>query len=429
MRMRLFLTSAMVTGLALSTVQSAHAVIKPGSACKKVGQVALDSKKVYTCLKSGKKLVWSKGVAIPGGVVGALPTQSQPTPSAAPTPVAPKPPAIGSAASPLPAGSKITIGKVAFRIEGTNNSVMDQVCADNGSRDGCTYDAKYNGIPDPKATIWWYAVKASAFNLDTKIIDVGSLDRRFKLATESGQLLEADSASLEDNLLSYGQIIPGGSATGRFYFKISVGVSVKTLMVISDQSNWPMSESDYYLLTDTSAIGAIQEVGPMATPASLSGDLGSAGNPAPRGTALVAGKLQFRVDSSLQSVTKEICADNGSREGCTYDSAYNGIPDAKSSVSWQAINMSVTNLDNKIVNIGSFDRTFKIALPSGQLRDAQYISVKDALNDSVQLIPGGSATGRLYFMSKSGAAFKELLVLRDTSNWPSSTTDYYFSLK
>ena len=247
--------------------------------------------------------------------------------------------------------------------------------------------------------------------------------------TESGQLLEADGASLEDNLLSYGQIIPGGSATGRFYFKISVGVSVKTLMVISDQSNWPMSESDYYLLTDTSSIGAIPEVGPMATPATLSGDLGSAGNPAPRGTTLVAGKLQFRVDSTLQSVTKEICADNGSREGCTYDSKYNGVPDAKSSVNWQAITMSVTNLDSKIVNIGSFDRTFKIALPNGQLRDAQYISVKDALNDSVQLIPGGSATGRLYFMSKSGAAFKELLVLRDTSNWPSSTSDYYFSLK
>ena len=222
MRIRVHLTSVIVAGLTLSTVQGALAAIKPGSACKKAGQVALESKKVYTCVKSGKKLIWNKGAAIPGGVVGALPTQSQPAPTTTtqPAPSVPKPPAIGTSANPVAAGTKVTIGKVAFRLEGTNNSVMAQVCADNGSRDGCTYDAKYNGIPDPKATVWWYAIKASVFNLDTKIIDVGSLDRRFKLVTESGQLIEADSASIEDNLLDKGQIIPSGSATGRFYFKI-----------------------------------------------------------------------------------------------------------------------------------------------------------------------------------------------------------------
>lgn len=431
MRIRALLTSVIVTGLTLSTVQGAFAAIKPGSACKKAGQVALESKKVYTCVKSGKKLIWNKGAAIPGGVVGALPTQSQPAPTTTtqPAPSVPKPPAIGTSANPVAAGTKVTIGKVAFRLEGTNNSVMAQVCADNGSRDGCTYDAKYNGIPDPKATVWWYAIKASVFNLDTKIIDVGSLDRRFKLVTESGQLIEADSASIEDNLLDKGQIIPSGSATGRFYFKISVGVSVKTLMVINDQSNWPMSETDYYMLTDTSAVGPIPEPGPMATPASLSGDVGSAGNPAPRGTTLVAGKLQFRVDASLQPISKEVCANNGSRDGCTYDAKYNGIPDVKSGMTWQALTMTVVNLDSKIVTVGSYDRTFKIALPNGQLRDAQYISMKDALNDSLQLVPGGSSTGRLYFMSKVGVTFKDLLVLRDSSNWPTSSTDYYFSLK
>ena len=128
-------------------------------------------------------------------------------------------------------------------------------------------------------------------------------------------------------------------------------------------------------------------------------------------------------------MTKEICASNGSRLGCTYDAKYNGIVDVSSGITWQALTMTVTNLDKKIVNVGSFDRTFKIAQPNGLLRDAQYVSVKDALNDDVQLIPGGSTTGRLYFVSKNGATFKELLVLRDSSNWPTSTADYYFSLK
>ncbi|MCX6452097.1 MAG: hypothetical protein NT174_03340, partial [Actinobacteria bacterium] len=131
MRIRILLTSVIVAGLTLSTVQGAFAAIKPGSACKKAGQVALDSKKVYTCVKSGKKLIWNKGAAIPGGVVGALPTQSQPAPTTTtqPAPSVPKPPAIGTSANPVAAGTKVTIGKVAFRLEGTNNSVMAQVCA------------------------------------------------------------------------------------------------------------------------------------------------------------------------------------------------------------------------------------------------------------------------------------------------------------
>lgn len=439
MKLRHFLGLLLVTSLSVGVIQSAQAAIKPGAACKKAGLMSLEGSKVYTCVKSGKKLIWNKGVAIPGGVVGALPTQSQPsqsqpsqtqpTPMVTPTPVAPKPPAIGTVSNPVPAGTKITIGKVAFRIEGTNNAVMSQVCADNGLRDGCTYDAKYNGIPDPKATVWWYAIKASAFNLDSKIVDITSLDRRFKLVSEAGLLIEGDSASLEDNLLAFGQIIPGGSATGRFYFKVPVGVSVKTLLVINDQSNWPISEADYYLLTDTSSVGPIAEPGPMAIPTTLSGNVGSAGNPAPRGTTLVAGKLQFRVDGLLQPVTKEICVSNGSRLGCTYDAKYNGIVDVSSGITWQAITMTVTNLDKKIVNVGSLDRTFKIAQSNGQLRDAQYISMKDALNDDVQLIPGGSVTGRLYFVSKNGTTFQDLLVLRDSSDWPNSTADYYFSLK
>ena len=42
----------------------ATAAVKPGTACKKVGQTSTSSGIKYTCVKSGKKLVWDKGVAI-----------------------------------------------------------------------------------------------------------------------------------------------------------------------------------------------------------------------------------------------------------------------------------------------------------------------------------------------------------------------------
>ena len=54
--------------------------VSAGSSCKALGQKVTYSKKVYTCVKSGKKTVWNKGVA-----VSSTPTAT-PTPSATPTP-------------------------------------------------------------------------------------------------------------------------------------------------------------------------------------------------------------------------------------------------------------------------------------------------------------------------------------------------------
>jgi hypothetical protein len=41
----------------------ASAAVKAGSVCKKVGITSVVSSKTYTCIKSGKKLVWNKGVS------------------------------------------------------------------------------------------------------------------------------------------------------------------------------------------------------------------------------------------------------------------------------------------------------------------------------------------------------------------------------
>lgn len=59
--------------------------ITPGSACKTVNQKVTYLNKTYTCVKSGKKLVWNKGVAIAVPTPSATPTPT-PTPSATPTP-------------------------------------------------------------------------------------------------------------------------------------------------------------------------------------------------------------------------------------------------------------------------------------------------------------------------------------------------------
>jgi M6 family metalloprotease-like protein len=62
---------------------NASAAVKAGAKCKKAGQTSTYAGKKFTCIKSGKKLVWNKGVAITKPKPVALPT---PTPTLEPTP-------------------------------------------------------------------------------------------------------------------------------------------------------------------------------------------------------------------------------------------------------------------------------------------------------------------------------------------------------
>ena len=65
-------------------LSNATAAVKPGTACKKLGQISSSAGIKYTCIKSGKKLVWSKGV----GTKSASPTAPEPSsPSASTAPV------------------------------------------------------------------------------------------------------------------------------------------------------------------------------------------------------------------------------------------------------------------------------------------------------------------------------------------------------
>jgi hypothetical protein len=89
--------------LALLPVSAASAQnVIPGSACKVLKQKVVHQNKTHTCLKLGKKLIWSKGVAAVKSAPAPAPT---PTPSSTPDsivtyPVTPTPASELDAASP-----------------------------------------------------------------------------------------------------------------------------------------------------------------------------------------------------------------------------------------------------------------------------------------------------------------------------------------
>ena len=71
---------------------NAFSAIKPGTTCKKLGAKSAFGGRTYTCIKSGKKLVWDKGVrkptpsASPSIVASPTPSRTEPTPSSTPVP-------------------------------------------------------------------------------------------------------------------------------------------------------------------------------------------------------------------------------------------------------------------------------------------------------------------------------------------------------
>ena len=68
---------------------NSYAAVKAGSACSKVGSKSVSGGKSYTCIKSGKKLVWDKGVTI------AKPSAAKPSPA----------PSLSAEPSPAPSKS------------------------------------------------------------------------------------------------------------------------------------------------------------------------------------------------------------------------------------------------------------------------------------------------------------------------------------
>ena len=88
-----------VLSLSLVTSQVSVAAVKPGTKCSKAGATSTSNGKKYTCIKSGKKLVWKKGVVVAKPKPVASPT---PEPTATPTPTPTPTPSSTQTVAPTP---------------------------------------------------------------------------------------------------------------------------------------------------------------------------------------------------------------------------------------------------------------------------------------------------------------------------------------
>jgi nitrite reductase/ring-hydroxylating ferredoxin subunit len=76
----------------LANPLAAEAAPVPSLKCTRVGQTVIWRNRKYTCVRSGKKLVWDKGVAIAAPKPSTTPTTSPTSPTNAPRPAYTPPP-------------------------------------------------------------------------------------------------------------------------------------------------------------------------------------------------------------------------------------------------------------------------------------------------------------------------------------------------
>jgi hypothetical protein len=102
MRIKRVLAKGVLIALSIALIpNSAVAVenVTPGNACKVLNQKVVSQDKTYTCIKSGKKLAWNKGVAVVKPLQTSTTTSAPiattsstlaaaPAPTATPTPTA-----------------------------------------------------------------------------------------------------------------------------------------------------------------------------------------------------------------------------------------------------------------------------------------------------------------------------------------------------
>ena len=75
----------------LLNFSTASAAVKPGTTCKKLGQINTSAGIKYTCIKSGKKLIWNKGVGTTKSTSPTAPASSSPSTGGTALPSCPTP--------------------------------------------------------------------------------------------------------------------------------------------------------------------------------------------------------------------------------------------------------------------------------------------------------------------------------------------------
>lgn len=120
--------------VAFSLMTEASAAVTPGATCSKAGVKQVYKGKTYTCVKSGKKLVWNKGLVVskPTPTITATPTPKSTLNSTPPPMPMPTPTPSSSASNPFTEAAEKALA---------NRSDKEKVAAEEAAAEEAALDA------------------------------------------------------------------------------------------------------------------------------------------------------------------------------------------------------------------------------------------------------------------------------------------------
>ena len=150
--MRKTLSSLVVLSLLLFPTQFLIAApVKAGASCTKLGQNQIVNGYKFTCIKSGKKLIWDKGVAIKKPSPSPSPTSTHsPSPTPSPSSITPttpifKYPHVGDPCTPIPNMALRYLREIGTTINGDLTVIS---CFPDGK-----FSQIWDGIIDPSGSL------------------------------------------------------------------------------------------------------------------------------------------------------------------------------------------------------------------------------------------------------------------------------------
>ncbi len=184
--MRSKFKALIVFSLSLTLMSTpALSATKAGTSCRSQGQVKISSGFKYTCIKSGKKLAWSKGVKIATKVAA-------PTPAPTPTP------------TPTPEVLSITDLVDSCKIEDASNPY-------EGVYGGAQYggfNAKTKPIPS-SGTVTWYLVPLDVADLKGEANWRSRVNEQMQLLTEYYELVSYGKLKIQWKVYEDWITLPG----------------------------------------------------------------------------------------------------------------------------------------------------------------------------------------------------------------------------
>jgi hypothetical protein len=380
------LATLLITSLLLP-IPAQAATAKAGAKCTKAKTTQIVGSKKFTCIKSGKKLVWDKGVAVPKAVVKKSQTIDFP---------------------PLENAFLANQGLILTKAISTGGLPVTYSAAG-----ACTFDVATNTLSLNK--LGTCSVTTSQAG-DSKYLPAESITRSFEILKSPQEilpveiskqdLLEADAYSVE--YPSYGSSAP-------------VVMTSRTAQICSiDGSNI------VYLAVGTCRVtfskagdGEFDDAKPVDVSFEifLSASPGDKASPAGLGVEVIKAGISVTIDGIVEEVSDDVCLADSANKGCV-DKSGSGV--FQSTDNDRYVEIIFTILNNSAETWIADEIVMQVSDDENYLKTTVYTI--DSL-DGLELEPGDEITGSYFVLLPNRVDSAKTLISYGDGN---EATTFYF---